>query len=67
MRIKVPLKIISQKNVGNRQGEEMEYIQKEKSRFERDRMSIHVCTLLGNREQSKEVKAALGRNGKKGR
>lgn len=43
----------------------MEYIQKEKSRFERDRMSIHVCTLLGNREQSKEVKAALGRNGKK--
>lgn len=45
----------------------MEYKQKEKSRFKRDCMSIHVCTLLGNREQSKEVKAALGRNGKKGR
>lgn len=45
----------------------MVYEQKEKSRFERDFVSIHVGTLLGNREQSEEVKAALGRNGKKGR
>ena len=47
---------------GTDREEERQYEKKEK--YERDCVSIHVHTMLGNREQSKEVKAAVGRGEK---